>query len=378
MGFIKSALGMIGNAATGGLASGIGGLVGGLFGGGTSVKDQKKIMAEQAKYEKENMKYQSELNEAMAQANQQRAYDYFNMTAEYNSAKNQKSRLEEAGLNPALMYGQAGSGGAGTGATGGAQGQGVGLEQAQGIGMALQLKSINAQIKLAEANAAKAYAEANKTAGVETKKTATETESIEQGIEESKNRIKDILAGIPQKEEAYYVQKAQERLFESITDLNKISGELNEENKKKVNMETHVLMKTYDRIESEIENIDMDTEQKREVMDLLRDRMKSEIDLNLAKAFEASANAKLSKEQIKTVNAQIRLWADQADFWGESIENQREQIKNQVYQWGKEWELSREKLNKEEMEAIANSIFQAISIVHGLGGKLTMGKFTGR
>ena len=42
MGFIKSALGMIGNAATGGLASGIGGLVGGLFGGGTSVKDQRK------------------------------------------------------------------------------------------------------------------------------------------------------------------------------------------------------------------------------------------------------------------------------------------------------------------------------------------------
>ena len=115
MGFIKSALGMIGNAATGGLASGIGGLVGGLFGGGTSVKEQKKIMAEQAKYERENMKFQSELNEAMAQANQQRAYDYFNMTANYNSAKNQKARLEEAGLNPALMYGQAGSGGAGTG-----------------------------------------------------------------------------------------------------------------------------------------------------------------------------------------------------------------------------------------------------------------------
>ena len=45
-------------------------------------------------------------------------------------------------------------------------GQGVGLAQAQGIGMALQLKSINAQTKLAEANAAKAYAEANKIAGI--------------------------------------------------------------------------------------------------------------------------------------------------------------------------------------------------------------------
>ena len=91
-------------------------------------------------------------------------------------------------------------------------------------------------------------------------------------------------------------------------------------------METHVLMKTYDRIESEIENINIDTDQKREIIDLLRDRMKSEINLNIAKAFEASAKAELSKEQIKTVDAQIGLWADQADFWGATIENQRKQI----------------------------------------------------
>ena len=143
-------------------------------------------------------------------------------------------------------------------------------------------------------------------------------------------------------------------------------------------METHVLTKTYERIESEIENIDIDTKQKREIIDLLRDRMKSEINLNIAKAFEASAKAKLSKEQIKTVDAQIGLWEDQADFWGATIENQREQIENQVYQWGKEWELKREKLDKEEMEAIVNSIFQAMSVAHGLGEKLTMGKLTGR
>ena len=92
-------------------------------------------------------------------------------------------------------------------------------------------------------------------------------------------------------------------------------------------METHVLMKTYDRIESEIENINIDTDQKKEIIDLLRDRMKSEINLNIAKTFEASANARLSKEQLKTVNAQIGLWADQADFWGASIENQKNKSK---------------------------------------------------
>lgn len=81
----------------------------------------------QNQYEQGNMKYQAELNEQAAQANQQRMIDYFNLTAQYNSASNQVKRLKEAGLNPALMYGQAGTGGAGTGSTGGAQAQGVGL-----------------------------------------------------------------------------------------------------------------------------------------------------------------------------------------------------------------------------------------------------------
>ena len=78
----------------------------------------------------------------MAQRNQERQNEYFGMTAEYNSAKNQKQRLEDAGLNPALMYGSAGSGGAGTGSTGGASGNGVGLSQAQAVGMGLQLSQI--------------------------------------------------------------------------------------------------------------------------------------------------------------------------------------------------------------------------------------------
>ena len=121
MGFIKNALGMIGDAATGGIASGVGSFVSGLFGGGGGINyhDQKKLMEKQHGYELENMDYQAKLNEEMAQRNQQRQNEYFGMTAEYNSAKNQKQRLIDAGLNPALMYGSAGSGGAGTGSTGG-------------------------------------------------------------------------------------------------------------------------------------------------------------------------------------------------------------------------------------------------------------------
>ena len=198
MKLLKSAISMIGGAAkggltggiTGGIAGGIGNLIGGIFGGnGSNTKSQKELMELQNQYEKGNMKYQAELNEQAAQANQQRMIDYFNLTAQYNSASNQVKRLKDAGLNPALMYGQAGAGGAGTGSTGGAQAQGVGLAQAQAVGMGLQLKSIAAQTKLAEANAAKSYAEAEKISGVDTEKTKSEIESITQGIKESDTRI---------------------------------------------------------------------------------------------------------------------------------------------------------------------------------------------
>nr|DAG75481.1 MAG TPA: DNA pilot protein VP2 [Microviridae sp.] len=387
MKLLKSALGMIGGAAKGGLTGGItggitgavGSLIGGIFGGnGSKVKDQKKLMELQNQYEQGNMKYQAELNEQAAQANQQRMIDYFNLTAQYNSASQQKQRLKEAGLNPALMYGQAGAGGAGTGATGGAQAAGAGLAQSQAVGMGLELKSIAAQTKLAEANAAKAYAEAEKISGVDTEKTKSEIESIAQGIKESDARIKDLLAGIPSKEQSYYIGKAQERMFESIADLNSITGELNLKNKEKVAMEVHVLTKTYSKLESEIQNIDADTDTKRELLKYIGKKVKSEIELNIARAFQSNQMGTLNREQIKTVNAQIGLWENQADFWSASVENQYKMIENQVYQWRKEWELSRERLNKEEMESIINSIFQAISIAHGLGGKLMMGKFTGK
>lgn len=58
-------------------------------------------------------------------------------------------------------------------------------------------------------------------------------------------------------------------MFESIADLNSITGELNLKNKEKVAMEVHVLTKMYSRLESEIQNIDADTDTKRELQNIL-------------------------------------------------------------------------------------------------------------
>ena len=101
MGFIKNALGMIGDAATGGIASGVGSFISGIVGDkGLSKKDQMEIMDKQHGYELENMDYQAKLNEEMAQRNQQRQNEYFGMTAEYNSAKKPKTEVKGRGIKP--------------------------------------------------------------------------------------------------------------------------------------------------------------------------------------------------------------------------------------------------------------------------------------
>lgn len=362
MGFIKNALGMIGDAATGGLASGVGSFVSGLFGGGGGIDyhDQKKLMEKQHGYELENMDYQAKLNEEMAQRNQERQNEYFGMTAEYNSAKNQKQRLEEAGLNPALMYGSAGSGGAGTGSTGGASGSGVGLSQAQAVGMGLQLSQIKAQTNLMNAEAAKAYAEANKTKGVDTDK-------AKQDIKESETKIDEIIAKIPSEKQQYYVGKAYEESLKAAKELSESLAAKTDQEKLNLKIQEHILFKEFDKLVSEIEGVDLDNDQKTIVKNSLQKSINSQIYLNTMKAMEAAANAKFANENIKTIQGQLDLWAAQAKNWEGQRENFRKQIEAQVEQWNKENKFTEKKLNLEETKLIADIILRSLESVQKIG-----------
>ena len=107
------------------------------------------------------MGLQHRYNEAMAQQNQQRNKEMW----DYTNFENQRAHLENAGLSVGLMYGQGGAGGA---STSGGQGQGTGNPGTNAVGMGLQLKQIEAQNRLANAEATKTIAGANKIAGVDT------------------------------------------------------------------------------------------------------------------------------------------------------------------------------------------------------------------
>ena len=288
------------------------------------------------------------------------APEYFGMTAEYNSAKHQKQRLEEAGLNPALMYGSAGSGGAGTGSTGGASGSGVGLSQAQAVGMGLQLSQVKAQTNLMNAEAAKAYADANKTKGADTDK-------IKQDIAESKARIDEIMAKIPSEKQQYNIGKAHEEALKASKLLTEAAAAKTDAERKVLDVQQHVLFKEVDKLAAEIEGIGLDNDQKKIIKDSLQKSIDSYIYLNTAQAIAAEANARFTKENIKTIEGQLQLWSKQAENWEGQRENVRKQIEEQVKQWGQENMFEGKRISLEETRTIADIILRSLDSVQKIG-----------
>lgn len=146
-----------------------------------------------------NMQNQEELNKQQfayqAMLNRQGAnlgYEMWQKT----SYPAQVEMMKQAGLNPALMYGQGGGGG-GTTATpsgGGASGSQAPHKRGLDIGAILQAKALDSQIKVNESEANKNNADANLTSGAKTEQTIASTKDLLQGVEESQAR--ETLTGV--------------------------------------------------------------------------------------------------------------------------------------------------------------------------------------
>lgn len=175
-GAIKGSGGAIGNALTGGGMGLVTNALGGLFGG--NGPSQGQLMQQQQEYQKELMGLQAQYNKDQAAYSSQLAKDMW----DYTNYRNQVKQLKAAGLNPALLYGAAGGGGAS--ASGAGQAAGVGLPQAPNMAMGLELENLKADIALKRAEAAKTAAETAKTAE-DGKKTTQEIENLK----ETKNEI---------------------------------------------------------------------------------------------------------------------------------------------------------------------------------------------
>lgn len=187
---IGSAIPGIGTTVGGIIGGGLG-LLGGLFGGGNSTKQQKELMDKAWEYEKEGMGMQYQYGQMAANEAQRRNLEMWNST----NFEQQRKHMENAGLSVGLMYGGSG---AGSTSTAGGQATQPSGPTSNPVGMALQYKqieqqdaAIKSQTMLNQAEAAKALAEAGKTAGPEYNKATWEAKNLE--IE---NRIKTITEGI--------------------------------------------------------------------------------------------------------------------------------------------------------------------------------------
>ena len=131
-------------------AMGLIGMVGGSIAANKQFKNEKELMGLQAKYNREAATYSQQLQKEM--------WDYTNY-------ENQVKHLKVAGLNPALVYGMGGGGGS---TAGSAQASGVSNPGTQAVGMGLEAAQLFSNIRLTNAEADKAEAEADKTRGVDT------------------------------------------------------------------------------------------------------------------------------------------------------------------------------------------------------------------
>lgn len=134
----------------------------------TSLIGNKVNASERRKEQERGMAMQLEANKEMAELNYQQQMKMWHDT-NYTA---QREELEKAGLNPALLYGQTGGGGAttGSGVSGSTSVPAAGTYGLQQMEIGLMM----AQKEKIEAEAEKAKAEAEKTRGIDTKAAETQ------------------------------------------------------------------------------------------------------------------------------------------------------------------------------------------------------------
>lgn len=274
------------------------GLVGtvfnGIFGNNNKLEDQEELMQKAWEYEKAGMGLQYNYGQQAADAEYKRNLQMWKDT----NFGAQRDEMEKAGLSVGLMYGNGGGSAAST--AGGTATQPSAPKtnpvetalQQQALG--LQLKQIEAQNKLANAETAKTLAEANKIAGVD-----TEGQNLENKWQEIENRIqlsKENIAAANVTEANANAQKAVELWNQEMLNT-KYLNETQEERVAKLVSEIALLQKE-GAVQNSIVDVNYNTARKiqKEVENFYYDMITKRMSAEAAKEQAAAMVDKIAKD----------------------------------------------------------------------------------
>lgn len=281
------------NLLTGGVVNGIMGL----FGGSSKAEKrqyqhEKEMMALQNKYNTQAASRSMEYAKTMNRINFEQQNQMFDKQAEWNSPEQQKQRLQEAGLNPGLMYGIGGEGGSSVSSGGGAgaQVQGVSNPGTQAVMMGLQAKSIESQIALNNAQASKINAETEKTEK-ETEKTTAETEGVWSGIELLKAKTSS--------------EEAKVKLTNMQTELTEAMREESWANWEKARAGVAEVSRIMEKLDKEIEGMGFDNEIKNKSKEAIIGNYFADLKVKAQKVIESQSKVNLNERQLNVFDATI-------------------------------------------------------------------------
>lgn len=248
----------------------------GLISGAINAKTQKQMQqasfeygremaAKQNQYELERMALQNDYNRNAANYSQQLAKEMW----EYTGYGNQKRQMEEAGLNPALMYG--GGGGGGQTASGGSM-SGPSSIQPMALQVGLQAQQQMAQTELIKAQTNKIKAETLKQTTTDMAQGAIDlvssmihsnaekagTEKTKAETAEAQQRIENLKANNQQIQEGIAKIKNENKLAEFqiwVNNLKKEAGEILD-NGAKVSWADLFKMKELQQLKTEIKGLE--------------------------------------------------------------------------------------------------------------------------
>lgn len=294
------------NMLTGGIVNGIMGL----FGGSNKAEQrqyqhEKEMIALQNKYNTQAAARSMEYAKTMNRINFEQQNQMFDKQAEWYSPEQQKQRMKEAGLNPGLMYGLGGEGGASVSSGGGsgANVQGVGNPGTQAVMMGLQAKSIESQIALNNAQASKINAETEKTEA-DTGKTKADTKvSIvnADNIVEATKLIKEQQLSEQSKRDLNEAEKNYKIRVTALQDaLERLTNAKETESwylSRSIEMETYKLSKEAEKIMKEIDGLEVDNDVKRRTADMIVEQTRLNIKSTMQSILESQSRITINEAQ---------------------------------------------------------------------------------